>query len=265
MKHQLISSLPTPGTERQPLLPLEFVPAVMRGHGLREAHSHPLVGMRGTGGEVRSRRAPAADAWREIDPYHLVEWGRTGTSYAALVLDCDSREAVERAHACAVGGGSLPTPNVTITRLASGHLHVGWMLARPVLRGEHAREKPLTALARVSEFYCAALDADRGYVGVLASNPLDVEHYATAWLRREPFSLAELAEVLLRRVAERHRCRGRGTDQIRAEIHGKGLGVQGDIWSPTSTGGLPETRIPEILPRGCSMTESGENKNTSRA
>lgn len=34
---------------------------------------------------------------------------------AAPVLDCDSREAVERAHACAIGAGSLPTPNVTIT------------------------------------------------------------------------------------------------------------------------------------------------------
>lgn len=57
----------------------------------------------------------------------------------------------------------------------------------------------MTAFARVSEFYCAALDADRGYVGVLAHNPLDVEHYETAWLRREPFGLRELATVVPRR------------------------------------------------------------------
>ena len=95
-----------------------------------------------------------------------------------------------------MGAGGLPTPNLTITRLASEHLHIGWMLARPVLRGEHARAKPLTALARVSEFYCAALEADRGYVGVLASNPLDTAHYATAWLREEPFGLDELAAVV---------------------------------------------------------------------
>ena len=190
------SSLPpTPPPEQQPL-PLEFVPAVMRDHGLREAHAAPLVGMRTTGGGWRTRRTSPADAWREIDPYQAVEWPRTGNSFAALVLDCDSREAVERAHACAVGAGALPTPNLTVTRLETEHLHVGWMLARPVLRGEHARAKPLTALARVSEFYCAALDADRGYVGVLASNPLDTAHYATAWLRHEPFSLAALAEVV---------------------------------------------------------------------
>ena len=188
-------SLP-PATEQQPLLPLDFVPASMRGHGLREAHSAPLVGLRTTGGDWRTRRTTPADAWREIDPYQAVEWPRTGTSFAALVLDCDSREAVERAHACAVGAGPLPTPNLTVTRLASGHLHVAWMLRRPVLRGEHARENPLKAFARVSEFYCAALDADRGYVGVLAHNPLDVEHYATAWLRRDPFSLAELGRAV---------------------------------------------------------------------
>ena len=187
--------IPPPKPE-QPLLPLDFVPAEMRRHGLREAHTHPLVGRKITAGEIRSWRTPVADAWREIDPYHLVEWGRTGTSYAALVLDCDNREAVERAHACAMGAGGLPTPNLTITRLASEHLHIGWMLARPVLRGEHARAKPLTALARVSEFYCASLDADRGYVGVLASNPLDTAHYATAWLREEPFGLDELAAVV---------------------------------------------------------------------
>ena len=165
---------PTPTTAQQPLLPLDFVPASMRGHGLREAHSAPLGGQRTTGGDWRTWRTTPADAWREIDPY----------------------QAVERAHACAVGAGPLPTPNLTVTRLASGHLHVAWMLRRPVLRGEHVRENPLKAFARVSEFYCAALDADRGYVGVLAHNPLDVEHYATAWLRRDPFSLAELGRAV---------------------------------------------------------------------
>jgi hypothetical protein len=187
---------PTQAPEQQSLLPLDFVPSSMRGHGLREAHSAPLVGRRTTGGDWRTWRTTPADAWREIDPYQAVEWPRTGTSFAALVLDCDSREAVERAHACAMGAGPLPTPNLTVTRQASGHLHVAWMLRRPVLRGEHARENPLKAFARVSEFYCAALDADRGYVGVLAHNPLDVEHYATAWLRRDPFSLAELGRVV---------------------------------------------------------------------
>ena len=32
---------------------------------------------------------------------------------------------------CAMGTGSLPVPNLTIVRRASGHLHVAWMLRRP--------------------------------------------------------------------------------------------------------------------------------------
>ena len=121
----------------------------MRWHGLREAHSAPLVGRRMGVGDWRTWRTSPADAWREVDPYQAVEWPRTGVSFAALVLDCDNWEAVERAHMCAMGTGSLPVPNLTIVRRASGHLHVAWMLRRPVLRGAGARERPLTAFARV--------------------------------------------------------------------------------------------------------------------
>ena len=123
---------PAPRPTQFPL-PLDCVPEVVRAHGLREAHSHPLVAIRTPTDEIRSFRTTADDAWREINPYQMLEWPRTGTSYAALVLDCDSRESVERAYACAMGAGPLPTPNVTITRLASGNLHAGWMLQRPVL------------------------------------------------------------------------------------------------------------------------------------
>ena len=43
---------------------------------------------------------------------------------------------------------------------ASGHFQVGYFLGRPVHRGADARVKPLAYLARVSEFYRAALHAD---------------------------------------------------------------------------------------------------------
>ena len=55
---------------------------------------------------------------------------------------------------------------------------------------------PLAAFARISEYYRLILDADRGYVGVLAHNPLDSAHYQTAWLRPAPFSLMELGTAL---------------------------------------------------------------------
>ena len=138
---------------------------------------------------------PAEKAWREHDPFDAIEWPRTGTAFAAVVLDCDSREAVELAHACAMSAGPLPTPNLTIIRRASGNLHAAWCLARPVLRGASARPKPLRSFARISEYYRAALGADRGYVGVLSHNPLSAA-YETCWLRRNPYSLQELAKPI---------------------------------------------------------------------
>ena len=122
-------------------LPLEFAPNELRAAGLRDAHHNPLVGVRADAG-VRSWREAPDRAWC----YPLVEWSRTGNSYAALGFDCDSRESVERAAASCMGAGDLPTPNVCAWRAASGHVQVFYLLDRPVHRGEHARAKPMTYL-----------------------------------------------------------------------------------------------------------------------
>ena len=70
--------------------PLLFAPSELLACGLRDAHHHPLVGVRTEDG-VRSWRTSPARAWA----FPLIEWVRTGNSYAALGFDCDSREAVE--------------------------------------------------------------------------------------------------------------------------------------------------------------------------
>ena len=171
--------------------PLNFAPAELRAHGLRDAHTFPLVGKRTPMGRVFSWRTAPARAWA----WPLVEWSRTGNSFAALGFDCDTREAVERAAASCMGAGDLPTPNVYATRKASGHAQVFYLLDRPVHRGEHARAKPLTYLARVSEFYRATLGADTGYTGVLSSNPVHRD-YQTSYPRAEPYALADLAAVI---------------------------------------------------------------------
>ena len=179
--------LETPKTPTQALL---FAPSELRACGLRDAHTHPLVGKRTAAG-VRSWRSTPARAWA----WPLVEWSRTGNSFAAIGFDCDSREAVERAAASCMGGGDLPVPNVYATRAASGHAQIFFLLDRPVHRGEHARAKPLTYLARVSEFYRATLGADPGYTGVLSSNPVH-EDYQASYPRAEPYALADLAAVI---------------------------------------------------------------------
>ena len=172
--------------------PLDFAPVKLRAHGLRDAHSFPLVGTRTPDGDVRSwRMAASPQTWG----YPLVEWSRTGNSYAALGFDCDSREAVERAAASCMGAGELPTPNCYATRTASGHAQVFYLLDRPVHRGDQARAKPLRYLARVSEYYRASLGADSGYTGVLSSNPIHGD-YQTSYPRSDPYTLTDLARVI---------------------------------------------------------------------
>ena len=127
--------------------------------------------------------------------FPLVEWVRTGNSFAAVGFDCDSREAVERAAASCMGGGDLPTPNVYATRTASRHVQTFYLLDKPVHRGEHARAKPLASLGRVSEYYRASLGADPGYRGVLASNPVHAD-YQTSYPRTEPYTLDQLAGAI---------------------------------------------------------------------
>lgn len=175
-------------------LPLECVPRQFVEHGLREAHTHPLVGHRFDDG-FRAWRLPAEKAWRAEAPFDEIEWPRTGTSFAALALDCDTRRSIELAHACAMNAQPLPTPNLTLIRRGRETLHAAWFLARPVLRGKGARAAPLTMFARISEYYRLTLEADAGYVGVLSHNPLS-RAYESCWLRCEPYTLGELARAI---------------------------------------------------------------------
>ena len=170
--------------------PLLFAPSELLACGLRDAHHHPLVGVRTEDG-VRSWRTSPATAWG----HPLVEWARTATSYCSIVLDCDSRESQELACAVEAGYGDLPRPNVAAQRASSGHLHLGWNLRTPVHRGAASRPRPLAALGRIAEYYAVTLRSDRGYVGVLAYNPVHGD-YNTVYPRSEPYDLAELARAL---------------------------------------------------------------------
>ena len=158
--------------------PLLFAPSELLAVGLADAHTHrPLVSTgKRADGSMRSWRTSPEKAWG----YPLLEWGRTVTSTAALILDCDSREAIERGFAVTMGYGDLPRPSVTIQRNASEHLQLAWMLRRPVHRYPGARSKPRQLLARVAEFYTEHMGADAGFVGVLSSNPVHGD-YSSTW------------------------------------------------------------------------------------
>ena len=176
------------------LFGIDHAPPKIRAHGLREAHIWPLVSKgRISGDHSGSFRVHASGAWG----FPEIEL-RTGNSFPCIILDLDGENALYRI-VVAVDHGEIRIPNWAVTRKAGGGTHAVWNLARPVHRGERARPSPLRALARVSEYYAAALLADAGYTGVLSHNPMSAAHgpgFVTNWFRHDPYTLPELGEVI---------------------------------------------------------------------
>ena len=175
-------------------LALDFAPAQVRSHGLRDAHTHPQVARR----KGESFRVPASQAW----VFAYLEL-RAGNSWPLMGFDCDVPSAVVDALYWNHHGGdgpALPRPNMVVERRSNSHSHVSYFLAKPVHRGANAREAPLRLLARISEFYRHALGADPGYNGVLTHNPMRSAHrhgeFLTHWGCNRPYSLSELAEPI---------------------------------------------------------------------
>ena len=98
---------------RQQELPLgiHFAPAIVREHGLRDAHVQPLVSR--TRGE--SFRVHARHAWG----YPSLEL-RAGNSWPALTLDCDLPTVVDALHSLK-SEFPLPAPNMVVERVSNGH------------------------------------------------------------------------------------------------------------------------------------------------
>ena len=184
----------TDETQRQRLLPFEWVPEKVKVHGLRDAHPRPLVSLGKRNGIYQgSFRVAPAEAWG----FPEIEL-RAGNTFPQLILDLDSQDALQeyyrRTHC-----ESWPECHWMVQRVVNGHTHAAYNLAVPVHRGELAREKPLRAFARIAEYYTTALKADRGYMGVLTHNPMSKAHgpgFKTQWLRKDPYSLGELARVI---------------------------------------------------------------------
>ena len=173
-------------------LGIDYAPAIVREHGLRDAHLQPLVAWR----KGQSFRVHARKAWG----YPSLEL-RAGNSWPCVTLDCDLPNVVDALHSLK-SSFPLPVPNMVVERQSNGHCHASWFLRSPVHRGESARAAPLRKLARITEFYRQTLEADAGYVGVLTHNPLEETHRAgefrTHWGHKCGRSLDELAEPIPR-------------------------------------------------------------------
>ena len=180
-------------------LALDFAPAQVRSHGLRDAHTYPQVAR----SQGASFRVPASQAWG----YPSLEL-RAGNSWPLMGFDCDVPEKVLEALVSNHWGArsdvcpALPEPNMIVQRRSNSHSHVSYFLAKPVHRGATAREAPLRLFARISEFYRQALGADPGYNGVLTHNPMRSAHRHGEFLTHlgcnRAYSLSELAEPIPR-------------------------------------------------------------------
>ena len=181
----------TPIQQRLP--GIDFAPDKVRDHGLREAHTFPLVSTGKRGGVVReSFRVHAPVAWS----FPSLEL-RSATAWPALILDCDGTTGYSRLMT-AVEDREVPCPSWVVHR-SSGGAHGVWNLERPVLRGPGAKARPLKLLARASEYMGQVVGADAGYNGVLSHNPMvpdEAQNLTTDWMRRRPYPLAELAEIV---------------------------------------------------------------------
>ena len=154
-----------------------------------EAHSFPLVSRgKRKDGTMTLKRVPAKVAWRRYAEIEL----RTPNSYPALILDCDTdtQDILNVAFSIQVR-----SPNWIAINPDTGHAHVVYTLARPVLYGAGMRLAPLKFYARIAEYYRFKYKADRGYTGVLTHNPKHPK-WDTDWVRDEAWTLPELAEVI---------------------------------------------------------------------
>ena len=84
----------------------------------------------------------------------------------SLVFDIDRSDAF-----FAWSDANLPTPTWIAKNRLNGHAHVGYMLATPVCTTHRARQNVIEYLAKIEQAYSLALDADRGYTGLITKNP----------------------------------------------------------------------------------------------
>ena len=177
---------------RQRWLPIEAAPQKVRDHGLGDAHSRPLVSPGKIEGSfaVSFRVAPWA-AWL----FPSLEL-RAANSYTCLILDLDGWGSYERAER-AVRRTKVGALNWAVENKRTGGVHGVWTLANPVHRADMALAAPLKRYGRdLGVLRCRPRCADAGYTGVLTHNPMEdaqLPGFETHWLRREPYTLDELA------------------------------------------------------------------------
>ena len=88
----------------------------------------------------------------------------------------------------------LPEPNFVVRNLNNRKSHIHYAI-QSVCTSDAASIKPLQYLAAIERAYCEALNADRGYTGLITKNPYSLE-WAVMELHQQEWSLGELADYV---------------------------------------------------------------------
>ncbi|MDV7624094.1 replication initiation protein [Acinetobacter baumannii] len=89
----------------------------------------------------------------------------------------------------------VPTPNLIVENPENGHAHYVYQLKTPIYNTDASKPKPIQYGNAVYNALRDVLNADVGYVGLIAKNPLNKQWRAYT-LRDKPYSLNELASKL---------------------------------------------------------------------
>jgi hypothetical protein len=137
---------------------------------------------------------------------HLLIQPNTLNRHVCLCFDVDREGAAidwrER---------NLPPPNLSVKNPKNGHAHLIYLLTTPVPVSEVARIKPIQFMAAIQEGIRHALEADRGYAGLIVKNPAH-KHWITNEWNSSAYELSELADWITLPTPAEMRKRVKSTD-----------------------------------------------------
>ena len=131
---------------------------------------------------LKIRPLKTALRYRYIQLNHLI------VNY--LVFDVDRPGA-----ALAAEDANVATPNLAVINKENQHAHLIYFLAAGVSKFPTSSLKALRYLAAIETAYTKKLNADSGYVGLIAKNPLN-SFWQTWNIHNNLYSLAELADYV---------------------------------------------------------------------
>lgn len=109
-----------------------------------------------------------------------------------LILDLDYESSLIEILYSMVG---VPLPNLLVENKENGRSHIFFNLKTPIYKTNASKLKPIIYANAILKRLQALFNADVGYSGLIAKNPLN-QHWIAHTLRSTPYSLNELADKL---------------------------------------------------------------------